>query len=105
MVARYAPCHADGLKERSPDVHENGMCGTRVSALCPCETEHAICMNLDRNVERRGSDDPHEGPSNGNGLGAIARDQSIHLKQGGVLVNSWRLFLQGAPNAHQGAER
>ena len=77
------------------------MCGTRVSAQCPCETEHAICTNLDWNVERRGSDDPHEGPSSGSGLGATARDRSIHLKQGGVLVNSWRLCLQGAPNAHQ----
>ena len=73
------------------------MCETRVSAQCPCETKHAICMNLDRNVERRRSDDPHEGPSNGNGLGATARDRSIHLKQGGVLVKTDTCASKGSP--------
>ena len=54
-------------------------------------------MNIDWNVERRGSDDPHEGPSSGNGLVATARDRSIHLKQGGVLLIAGACATEGRP--------
>ena len=54
----------------------------------PCENKHAICMILDRNVERRGSDDLHEAQAMAMALGAATRDRSIHLRQGGVLVKT-----------------